>query len=80
MRYLFQQPSDYPLATYPIILDSANFPISPESLAHTYAYTVDGTLATDTCTDGTNTWVKTYTYVEADGQLVLGGETAWVRQ
>jgi hypothetical protein len=35
-----------------------------------------GLLVTDTATDGTSTWVKTYTYTSGN----LTGETKWVKQ
>jgi hypothetical protein len=50
--------------------------INPDALAHVYTYNGDGTLATDTITDGVGTWVKTFTYTTGN----LTGESAWVKQ
>ena len=50
--------------------------VDPDGMDHRYTYNGDGTVATDTCTDGNHTWVKTYTYTA--GQLTH--ETVWVRQ
>lgn len=55
--------------------DSAGIAFELDACAHTYAYT-NGLLTTDTATDGTNTWVKTYSYTLGN----LTGETKWVRQ
>jgi hypothetical protein len=55
---------------------SLNDPLNPLSLPHTYTYNSDGTLATDSCTDGVKTWVKTFTYTSGN----LTAESAWVRQ
>jgi len=52
------------------------YPDNASGLQHTYTYNGDGTLATDTATDGYNTWVKTYTYNAG----VLSSESAWVKQ
>ena len=57
------------------VLDSTGQPISPDSCAHTYGYSA-GLLVTDTATDGTSTWVKTYSYTSGN----LTGETKGVRQ
>ena len=51
--------------------------IEVDALQHSYAYNTDGTLSTDSVTDGKDTWVKTYAY-SATGSLL--SETAWVRQ
>lgn len=53
--------------------DGNPFPIWRE---HTFTYDTSGNLKTDTVTDGTDTWVKTYTYTE--GQVVA--ESGWVKQ
>ena len=37
-----------------------NMWVDVASLAHTYTYNGDNTLATDSCTDGSKTWMKTY--------------------
>ncbi|MFM0326071.1 hypothetical protein [Caballeronia glebae] len=47
-----------------------------DDLPKTYAYNGDGTLSTETCTDGTRVWVKTYSYTVGK----LTGESAWVKQ
>lgn len=56
-------------------IDNTGQPFSPDACAHTYGYS-NGLLTTDTATDGTATWVKTYTYTAGN----LTGETKWVRQ
>lgn len=56
-------------------LDSTNQPFNPDSCTHTYGYSA-GLLVTDTATDGTSTWVKTYSYTSGN----LTGETKWVKQ
>ena len=48
----------------------------PDTLAQTLGYDASGNLKTITATDGTNTWVQTYTY--AGG--LLTGISAWVKQ
>lgn len=50
--------------------------VETDVLAHTYTYNGDNTIATDAVTDGTWTWVKTYSYTAGN----LTGETAWVKQ
>lgn len=50
--------------------------VDSDLYAHTYTYNGDGTLATDTCTDGINTWVKSFGYT--GGKLT--SETKWVLQ
>ena len=57
------------------VLDSTGQPFSPDACAHTYGYSA-GLLVTDTATDGTSTWVKTYSYTSGN----LTGETKWVKQ
>ena len=57
------------------VMDSTGQPFSPDACAHTYDYSA-GLLVTDTATDGTSTWVKTYSYTLGK----LTGETKWVRQ
>lgn len=60
-----------------IIVDSSGSRnVDVSSLPHTYTYNGDGTLATDSVTDGTLTWVKTYGYTSGK----LTSETAWVKQ
>lgn len=50
--------------------------VNPDDYAHTYGYDGSGNLTTDTFTNGTTTWVKTYTYTSGN----LTGESAWVAQ
>ena len=57
------------------VMDSTGQPFSPDACAHTYDYRA-GLLVTDTATDGTTSWVKTYSYTLGN----LTGETKWVRQ
>jgi len=57
------------------VLDSTGQSFSPDSCAHTYGYSA-GLLVTDTATNGTSTWVKTYSYTSGN----LTGETKWVKQ
>ena len=57
------------------VMDSTGQPFNPDSCAHAYGYSA-GLLVTDTATDGTSTWVKTYSYTSGN----LTGETKWVKQ
>lgn len=50
--------------------------VETDALAKTYAYNADGTMKSETCVDGADTYVKTYTY--ANGKL--SGESIWVKQ
>ena len=63
-----------PVRTADTVLDSTGQLFSPDACAHTYGYSA-GLLVTDTATDGTSTWVKTYSYTSGN----LTGETKWVR-
>lgn len=63
------------LPTAESVMDSTGQPFSPGSCAHAYGYSA-GLLVTDTATDGTTSWVKTYSYTLGK----LTGETKWVRQ
>ena len=63
------------LTTAESVMDSTGQPFSPDACAHTYGYSA-GLLVTDTATDGTSTWVKTYSYTSGN----LTGETEWVKQ
>ena len=65
-----------PVRTADTVLDSTGQPFSPDACAHTYGYNASGLIVTDTATDGTTSWVKTYSY-NATAQLT--GETNWVR-
>jgi len=49
--------------------------VCPKACDHTYGYTSTN-LTTDTITDGTTTWVKTYTYSGS----TLTNESGWVKQ
>lgn len=55
--------------------DSTGAAFDPDACAHAYTYS-NGLLTSDTATDGTTTWVKTYSYTSGN----LTGETKWVRQ
>ena len=57
------------------VMDSTGQPFGPDACAHAYGYSA-GLLVTDTATDGTSTWVKTYSYTSGN----LTGETKWVKQ
>jgi YD repeat-containing protein len=57
--------------------DSTGQSFSPAACTHAYGYDASGLIVTDTATDGTSTWIKTYTY-NASAQLT--GETQWVKQ
>jgi hypothetical protein len=48
----------------------------PTYKTHKYTYDDSGNLKTDTVTDGTTSWLRTYTY--QDGQLVA--DSGWVKQ
>ena len=50
--------------------------VDTDDLPHTYTYNGDGTLATDSVTDGTYTWVKTYLYTSGN----MTSESVWVLQ
>ena len=63
------------IPTINAVIDSTGQPFSPGSCAHTCDYSA-GLLVTDTATDGTSTWVKTYSYTLGK----LTGETKWVRK
>ena len=63
------------LTTAKSVMDSTGQPFNLDACAHTYDYRA-GVLVTDTATDGTSTWVKTYSYTLGN----LTGETKWVRQ
>ena len=59
----------------PGALDTAGNPV-PTNKAHTYTYDNSGNLATDTVTDGTSTWVRSYTA----GPTGTTGDSGWVKQ
>ncbi len=56
-------------------LDTAGNPV-PTYKAHTFGYDGSGNLTSDTVTDGTATWVRTYTYVNG----VQQADSGWVKQ
>lgn len=58
-----------------LVRDSTGALFDIDTCSHAYAYSA-GQLITDTATNSTNTWVKTYSYTAG----VLTGETTWVRQ
>lgn len=48
----------------------------PVNKAHAYTYDTSGNLATDTVTDGTSTWVRTYLW-NSGAQT---SDSGWVKQ
>jgi len=48
----------------------------PTYRPHAFTYDNSGNISTETVTDGTSTWVRTYTYVQ--GQLAA--DSGWVKQ
>lgn len=56
-------------------IDSAGTPIDPDNMSHVFGYT-GVNLTTDTATDGTSTWVKTFTYTNG----LPTAESKWVKQ
>jgi hypothetical protein len=58
------------------VADNAGNALSPDSLPHVITYTTGNLIQTDTVTDGTNTWVQTYTYTGSN----LTAKSAWVLQ
>jgi hypothetical protein len=65
-----------PYAGGGLVPDSTGALFNPDACSHVYAYNASGLVTTDTATDGTATWVKTYSYTGAN----LTGETKWVKQ
>ena len=63
------------IASAPANIDSTGTTLLPDSLSHVYGYT-NSLLTSDTATDGTHTWVKTFTYTGTQ----LTGESKWVKQ
>ena len=63
------------LTTTESVIDSTGQTFNLDACAHTYGYSA-GLLVTETATDGTSTWVKTYSYTSGN----LTGETKWVKQ
>jgi len=65
------------LEAFDVVADNQGVLFSPASCAHTYSYTSDGNLQTDTCIDlYSRTRVQTYTYT--NGRLTA--VSAWVQQ
>ena len=58
------------------VADDTGIVFDPDACSHVYAYNASGLVTTDTATDGTAIWVKTYSYTGAS----LTGETKWVKQ
>ena len=50
--------------------------VVPTHLAHSFTYDNSGNLATDTVTDGTSTWVRSYTYTPSGPAT----DSGWVKQ
>lgn len=64
-----------PAAPYVSERDTSGNPV-PTHLAHAFTYDNSGNLATDTVTDGTSTWVRTYTYTPSGPET----DSGWVKQ
>lgn len=77
MSYVNSSDSEMPqgIAITGAVKDSAGKYFNPDSCSHAFAY-ASGNLVTDTATDGTSVWVKTFGYTSG----VLTSETKWVRQ
>lgn len=56
-------------------LDTNGDPV-PTYKAHTYTYDDSGNLSTDSVTDDTNTWIRTYTYTPSGPAT----DSGWVKQ
>lgn len=56
-------------------LDTAGNGINPDAYAQILTYNGDGTVATISFTDGTNTWTQTFTYTAG----LLTGVSRWVK-
>lgn len=66
-----------PLGAVVTVADSTGAnQISPDSMPQTLTYNGDGTIATISVTNGTDTWVQTLTYTAGN----LTGVSAWVKQ
>lgn len=50
--------------------------VVPTNKAHSFTYDTSGNLVTDTVSDGTGTWVRTYTYVNG----AQATDSGWVKQ
>lgn len=50
--------------------------IVPTEKGHSYSYDDSGNLSTDSVTNGTNTWIRTYTYTPSGP----ASDSGWVKQ
>lgn len=57
------------------VLDGSGNSINPDNYGHAFTYNADGTIATDSFTDGANTWTQTYTWTAGK----LAGTSVWVK-
>lgn len=65
-----------PLSTLSLVeLDTGGNPV-PTNKAHAYTYDGSGNLSTDTVTDGTSTWVRTYMWTSG----AQTSDSGWVKQ
>ncbi len=66
------------LRSLPVVSDSVDTDgnVVPTNRAHTFTYDGSGNLVTDTVSDGTSTWVRTYTY-QMGAQV---SDSGWVKQ
>lgn len=58
------------------VKDSAGIYFNPDNCAIAYGRDASGNITTETATDGSNSWVKTYTWTSG----VLTAESKWVKQ
>ena len=58
------------------VKDSIGQYFNPDDCSVAYGRDTNGNITTETATDGTNVWVKTYTWVTS----VLTAESKWVKQ
>lgn len=59
------------------VVDSSGNSTNPDNYPHSFTYNTDGSLATDSFTDGSSTWTQTFSY-NTSGQM--SGVSAWVKQ
>ncbi|OAF11690.1 hypothetical protein [Bradyrhizobium neotropicale] len=57
------------------LLDNMGQPITPDNYTQNFTYNTDGTLASISFTDGTNTWTQNYTYNAGN----VASVSRWVR-
>lgn len=55
--------------------DSVGNWVQPDNYAQTFTYNADGTVATISFTDGSNTWTQTFTYSSGN----VASVSKWVR-